>query len=343
MLKFSIIIPVYNVEKYLAQCLDSALNQTLSDIEIICVNDGSTDSSEAILQSYSLKDSRIFIFNQDNQGVSCARNKALEHARSEYILFLDSDDYLRKDACEILYKQAKKYSLDMLSFGCVTFCDETGKTVYRPYYEFEYLPPDFDTNVFNYKDCTSFMANMAVTPGLTIYKRSFINVHQLQFPPHLYFEDNLFFHQALTKASRCGILKERLCFKRMRSSGITSNWEKYFLDYLSVSQLIFDYLKTIDIGSKIYQSYKSSYCGLVVKKYKSFNRKWRKIYYQPVSDYISRYKPNLGYQILEPSFKNWLFNCYATKQKVCFTIFGFCFAFKNPFNHNTSSKKRTQS
>lgn len=92
--KVSIIVPVYNVEKYLAKCLDSLVNQTLKDIEIICINDGSTDNSLEILNTYAQKDSRITIIDKKNEGVSAARNTGLNISKGEYIMFVDSDDYL---------------------------------------------------------------------------------------------------------------------------------------------------------------------------------------------------------------------------------------------------------
>jgi glycosyltransferase involved in cell wall biosynthesis len=91
--KVSVIIPVYNVDKYLKQCLDSVATQTLRDIEIICVNDGSTDGSLAILEEYAKKDSRIVVINQKNQGAGLARNKALKCAQGRYFVFMDSDDF----------------------------------------------------------------------------------------------------------------------------------------------------------------------------------------------------------------------------------------------------------
>lgn len=101
--KISVIIPVYNVEKYLSECLDSVINQTFSDIEIICINDGSTDNSEKILKKYAKKDKRIKIISQNNSGVVTARNKAIASAKSEYIYPLDSDDIITPDCLEKLY------------------------------------------------------------------------------------------------------------------------------------------------------------------------------------------------------------------------------------------------
>ena len=93
----SIIVPVYNVEAYLPQCLDSLINQTYQDLEIICVNDGSTDGSLEILQKYQSKDKRIKVVSQKNQGLSGARNTGISQATGEWIMFVDSDDYLLKD------------------------------------------------------------------------------------------------------------------------------------------------------------------------------------------------------------------------------------------------------
>ena len=116
MTKISIIVPVYNVEKYLKECLDSLINQTLEDIEIICINDGSTDNSLAILEEYQKKDSRIKVFSQKNQGVSAARNLGIEKATGEYLTFLDSDDRLELNTCEILYKETIAKNSDFLFF-----------------------------------------------------------------------------------------------------------------------------------------------------------------------------------------------------------------------------------
>ena len=117
--KVSVIIPVYNVEKYLADCLDSVVNQTLEDVEIICVNDGSTDSSANILERYSCEYNNITVIKQENQGLSCARNAGVLHARGEYIYFLDSDDRITANAMEEMYNLAHKDELDVLYIGSV--------------------------------------------------------------------------------------------------------------------------------------------------------------------------------------------------------------------------------
>ena len=114
--KISILIPVYNVEKYLCDCLDSCINQTMQDIEIICVNDGSTDHSLEILERYASKDARIKVISQENKGQLIVRKISVAHATGEYILFLDSDDWLELNVCEKLYDAILKYDVEILQF-----------------------------------------------------------------------------------------------------------------------------------------------------------------------------------------------------------------------------------
>jgi len=117
MSKVSIIIPVYNTELYLRQCLNTVLGQTLEDIQVICVNDGSTDGSLSILETYAKKDSRIEIINQSNRGAASARNAALQHIKGDFTHFVDSDDWLEPNLCEKAVAQLEKYNTDICYFG----------------------------------------------------------------------------------------------------------------------------------------------------------------------------------------------------------------------------------
>ena len=126
-ISISIIIPVYNAEKYLRKCLDSIINQTFKDFECICVNDGSTDKSLSILQEYANKDNRIKIIPQKNIGLAGARNTALSVASGKYVLFVDSDDYIDINLCEALYKDAIKYNSDIAFAERLDFYDTKEK------------------------------------------------------------------------------------------------------------------------------------------------------------------------------------------------------------------------
>ena len=120
----SIIIPVYNVEKYLRRCLDSVLNQTFSDWQAICVNDGSPDNSAEILAEYAARDSRFVVVTKENGGLSDARNAGMPYANGEYIMYLDSDDFIHPQTMEIAYHLAQRDKSDIVSF--------TYDRIYRP-------------------------------------------------------------------------------------------------------------------------------------------------------------------------------------------------------------------
>lgn len=122
MIKFSVIIPVYNVEKYIEECLISVLNQTLKEIEIICIDDGSTDDTLRILNNLKEEDSRICIISQENKGLSSARNQGILKSKGQYIFYLDSDDKLELDALEKIYSVFSVNDYDILYFFSQLFC-----------------------------------------------------------------------------------------------------------------------------------------------------------------------------------------------------------------------------
>lgn len=132
-IKISVIIPVYNVEQYLKECLDSVINQTLKDIEIICVDDCSTDNSYKILEEYAKKDDRIIVLqNEKNSGAGTSRNKGINTSKGEYIGFIDSDDYISKDYFESLYNTAKKFNSDITN-NINIYLDTNSKISYHYY------------------------------------------------------------------------------------------------------------------------------------------------------------------------------------------------------------------
>ena len=124
-IKVSVIVPVFNVEEYLSTSLDSILNQTLKDIEIICINDGSTDASLDILENYAKKDARIKIISKKNEGQGIARNIGLDNAQGEFIAFVDSDDFIKEDMLEKSYEKSVSKNLDLVMYKISSFDNET--------------------------------------------------------------------------------------------------------------------------------------------------------------------------------------------------------------------------
>lgn len=184
MAKVSVIVPVYNVEKYLKRCLDSLINQTLSDIDIICINDGSKDSSLQILEQYAQKDSRIVIYNQENSGLSVARNTGLEHASGEYIGFVDSDDWVDLDFYEKLYNSAKNNNADIAVADFIREHPNKKPKRLKLKEEKIYTTPE-----------DKFMICKVHREGCVwnkIYRTEFIKSINLKFVPKMYYEDRDF-------------------------------------------------------------------------------------------------------------------------------------------------------
>ena len=176
--KISVIIPVYNVEKYLAECLTSVVNQTFKDIEIICVNDGSTDNSPKILEEFAQKDDRIRIINQENQGLSAARNTGLDVETGEYVSFLDSDDFVRTD----LYADIQKLlPAELICFNAKIFpISEKYRTLQN------YTQCQFDGEQ-PMEEKLILKTNVHVWNK--VFRTSIIKENNIRFPKGLYFED----------------------------------------------------------------------------------------------------------------------------------------------------------
>lgn len=177
MCKISIIVPVYNSSKYLNKCLDSLINQSLNDIEIIMVNDGSTDDSESIIKKYQKKDKRVKLINKENGGQASARNLGLEEASGEYISFVDSDDYVDINLCKDAYQVAMRDKYDIVVFDSYI----TDNIVNN----YSKVLNDLPSGKISCKDF--FFAG--VGPCNKIYKRDFLLKNNFSFPLGIIYED----------------------------------------------------------------------------------------------------------------------------------------------------------
>lgn len=234
----TVIIPAYNAEKYLPQCLDSVIGQTLKDIEVICVDDGSTDGSASVLQAYAQKDSRISVLTQGNSGQSAARNRALEKAKGAYVQFLDADDWLDPDCCRVLSGQAAAGKLDMLSMAAVSYEEESGRYEREPFYNFYYLTGGGETALLSRDECLQHWWEMAPSAALTIYRTDFLRANNLRFEEGLKFEDCLFFKQALFAADRVGVNRQAFYFRRKHAESTINNGGRHYLDWFDVNAKI---------------------------------------------------------------------------------------------------------
>lgn len=226
----SIIIPVYNVQSYLRKCLDSIVNQASTLIEVICVNDGSTDGSSSILNEYAAKYANIRIINQENQGLSAARNSGIRAAKGDYLFFLDSDDWIEPDTLKTLvYKQNGE---DMVCFNGRRYFED-GKAEVPDSGIKEDLLAGWE--YYNKYALVSRKFHF-VCVVLRLYKRDFLVENNLFFEEGIYHEDNLFTPLACYYAKAVKVIPDSLYVYRLRLGSITcSTNKKHICDIVKVA------------------------------------------------------------------------------------------------------------
>ena len=229
--KISIIIPIYNAEKYLKKCLDSIINQTKKELEFILINDGSTDSTEEIIKSY--KDERIKYFKNKNQGIGKTRNFGIDKATGDYIMFIDSDDWISKNTCEVLLEKALANNCDLV------VCDfyrefDTGKLIEDKLGSFK------DTTL---KNNPKLLNMINLSPWNKLYKSSLIKDNKLRFIENLKYEDAPFVVNALLNAERIGKVDECLNYYCIHGNSETTVRDSKCFDILEIIKIIRDSLK----------------------------------------------------------------------------------------------------
>lgn len=223
--KVSIVIPIYNVEKYLRQCLDSVINQTLKEIEIICVNDGSTDSSPDIINEYMEKDNRVKVINKKNSGYGHSMNMGFDMAVGEYIGIVESDDYADLDMFEKLYSCAKKYDLDVVKSGYYLYYSKPiERNISTPIVSYINSQRTF-CPVTDFKSKMEMIEFFNIKPTIwsAIYRTRFIRNDNIRFneTPGASFQDSSFNFKVWSLAKRVRLLQE--CFLHYRQDNEASS------------------------------------------------------------------------------------------------------------------------
>lgn len=291
----SVIIPVYNTENYLQECLDSVINQTYDNLEIIIINDGSTDNSLEVCNKYKDIDSRIRIINQKNQGQANARNVALDTAKGEYVAFIDSDDIISQNYLATLYNYSKKYDSE------VAFCNVYEfKGIFKTNIKSTAIPKVYSTE--GYMKMYIERKVSAKACGL-LFKSKLVN--NVRFRENIFFEDWDYIYRLVNNANKVVYIRESLYFYRQRQDSTMSNARKNF-------------------GQKHYYSLKS----ILEEQEKFFSSKYPElmpIFIVSALDNIAYYYivPNVSLKILK-ELKNYYDDCYNK-----FIEDGYSIPFKN--------------
>lgn len=272
--------------------MDSVVNQTLDDIEIICINDGSTDKSLDILNSYAEKDDRITVISQENGGHAVATNKGMNLAQGKYLYLMDSDDMLDLEALEKTYNVAEEKKVDFVLFQAMNYDEATDRTYANEMYSMNRLADFVGEEIFDYKDIGDLAFTISVTPWTKLYKREFVEKCGATFPEGLIFEDNVFFWEVFFSAERIYFLKEHLFTRRWHDASSTRAGDKRFLDAIKVNDLILEVFEKFGLlDDEIYNV-------------TAYNRKI-KSNFNRLSLIKDEFKP-LYFNEMQKNFKNWV-------------------------------------
>ena len=232
-MKVSVIVPVYKVEQYISKCLDSLVNQTLEDMEIIVVNDGSPDNSEKIIKDYAKKYKNIKYLKKENGGLSSARNFGLKHATGEYIGFVDSDDYVDKRMYQMMYEKAIEASADLV------VCDLN--YVYEDKEEKAYSNIKTDTT-----DIKSIMNNIYPAAWNKLYKKELFD-NEVYFKEGVWYEDVEFIYRLLPYVNKIGVVHEHFYKYIQRENSIIRTIDKRLYNYIDNWNGILEFYKKRDL------------------------------------------------------------------------------------------------
>ncbi len=232
----SVIIPVYNTDIYLNEAVGSILNQTFKDIELIIVNDGSTDNSLNVLKEFESSDSRVILIDQPNSGSSIARERALGVSKGEFLFFMDSDDILDLKALESCYNRAVKDSLDMVFFDAVSFSDDANLNAQSFHYNRKGVVGE---GIYNGAELMNILLSkdlFRVAPWMHLFRKEIATENEIHFYPGIIHEDELFFSQLYLFAKRVGYIPEDFFRRRLRAnSTMTTKFSlKNIISYFTI-------------------------------------------------------------------------------------------------------------
>ena len=288
MVKVSIIVPIFNASKYLSRCIDSILNQTLNDIEVILINDGSTDESHKIISKYD--DMRIKYFKRRNHGISESRNFGIDKSSGEFICFLDSDDYINNTFCEEMYNRCINDNLDM----CI--CDYYHYIENRQEIEKIQLPSFDNTSLENNP---KLLIDINLSSCNKIYRKSLFDSKKLRFPNDLKYEDISFVTRTMLSCNKIGKIDKPLyCFMVHDNCQITVVDEKMF-DIFKILDIVYDDFKD-NIKLRKYLSY------LIVSKVTTYIM-WQK---QQKDRSIKNKFIDTGFEYMKSHIKNYRKSSY---------------------------------
>lgn len=247
-IKISVILPIYNAQTYLKESLDSILNQSLKEIEVLCVDHESDDNSLNILKEIAKKDKRVKIFHcpHENRGAGAPRNIGLDNAKGEYIHFIDPDDWIVEGTYKKLYNKAKTGNLDLLLFRALSYMEPKGNTYKTPTLNFKCLNKFNENSIFNIDSIGSDVLEMNGASWNKLIKKELIDKSNARFPEGIFSQDHAFSQQLYITAKRIGIIKKYLYYYRKHEDSVTATTGKKQFDIITSRNKVIEVYKKFD-------------------------------------------------------------------------------------------------
>lgn len=326
MCKISIIIPVYNVAEYLNDVLNSILEQTFEDFEVICINDGSTDNSLEILETFTTKDHRFKVISQPNQGQGVARNNGITLAKGEYLMFVDPDDYIEKNSLEIIYNKFQQTNVDVIQFD-YTRIKEDGELIEPISFsqkikkEFKYSIKDNET--YDWHDIKKrSLTGLSLTGWDKAYRTDFIKKNNIKFAPNKCGEDHIFSISANLLAEKILYIEKSLYYYRTRKdSAVNKASVNNFCIFENISLL-----KEFLISNNLYKEFEKAFID-----YETSVLSWH--YGNIPQDKVDEYKNKSKKLLSKKDYK-----VFLAKAKGDFSFLEKLFSLKNLVKNNTKIK-----
>jgi len=283
--KVSVIIPVYNLEQYVRRCLDSVVRQTLKDIEIICINDGSTDNSLDILREYEKNDARIRVIDKDNEGQGLARNIGIDAAEGEFVGFVDGDDWIETGMYEKMYDAARKNDSD-LHLCTVRRVDADGNELgircnYDRYIGGKFQDESFVFNSFDIADVLFKLERFSVNK---IYKSTFLKRNNIFFSSIRCYEDNIFHFRTIFEAQRISITPKPFYTYVINREGASSSKSKELWALFDANREIKKYMGDNRLAQEMAQRFDNYRIRRYLTYYYIVDRKDRKAFFGRMKD-----------------------------------------------------------
>lgn len=251
--KITIIVPVYNVENYLPKCLDSLINQTIKDLEIICINDGSTDKSLNILKEYAQNDNRIIVIDKENEGQGICRNYGIKIAKGEYTAFVDPDDWVNPSMYENMYNQARSLNSEIVISNYVRYIEETERYTFTPFFKQAVSAVKekvIEITPFKNIDKSIINKTLLISPCYCwnrIYNTNFLKLNDIKFDKTRRWQDCLFILKSHILAKNISYIPKNFYFYRIRKDISSKNFDGRYEDMFEVIKNFDSLLKDFNL------------------------------------------------------------------------------------------------